>query len=195
MLLQVPHMLGLLLPLGMFVGMLLVYGRMYVDSEMTVLSACGMSTKKLTAYTMGIASIVLIIVALLNLYLSPKILGGKDRLYEFARSASIVDTIVPGRFQKVSGGKQVYYVEEVSRDRHTVNNVFIAQRAAKDDKPSHDWNVLSARHGYVKEDNHDRYFVLEDGTQYFGIPGERDYRIVKFGSLHTLIEVPRPKVP
>ena len=38
---RIPDFLPLIIPLGLFVGILLVYGRLYVDSEMTVLSACG----------------------------------------------------------------------------------------------------------------------------------------------------------
>ena len=37
MLLQIPRLLGYLLPLGLFIAILLVFGRMYVDNEMAVL--------------------------------------------------------------------------------------------------------------------------------------------------------------
>ena len=40
---RLPSFLELILPLGIFVGILLAYGRLYLDSEMTVLSASGVS--------------------------------------------------------------------------------------------------------------------------------------------------------
>src|SRR3546814_5551804 len=40
---RLPGFLQLILPLGLFLGILLAYGRLYLDSEMTVLSATGMS--------------------------------------------------------------------------------------------------------------------------------------------------------
>ena len=43
MLYRLPNFLEVVLPLGLFIGILLSYGRLYVDSEMTVMSACGMS--------------------------------------------------------------------------------------------------------------------------------------------------------
>src|SRR5690606_32550540 len=68
---RMPSFLELILPLGFFIGILLAYGRLYVDSEMTVLSACGMSERRLVGYTLTTAVIVATIVAILSLYVSP----------------------------------------------------------------------------------------------------------------------------
>jgi len=56
--LRLPSFLELILPLGMFIGILLAYGRMYVDSEMTVLQACGMSESRLVGYTLATGLVV-----------------------------------------------------------------------------------------------------------------------------------------
>ena len=40
---RLPGFLELIIPLGLFIGILMSYGRMYVESEMVVLSACGIS--------------------------------------------------------------------------------------------------------------------------------------------------------
>ena len=47
-----PGFLELILPLGFFIGILLAYGRMYLESEMTVLFACGVSDKQLLMKTL-----------------------------------------------------------------------------------------------------------------------------------------------
>ena len=47
---RLPGFLQLILPLGLFLGILLAYGRLYLESEMTVLSATGMSQRRLLAY-------------------------------------------------------------------------------------------------------------------------------------------------
>src|SRR3990167_6084438 len=52
LLFQLPVLLGLLLPLGLYLGILLGFGRMYADNEMTVLSACGFSQKQLLHVTL-----------------------------------------------------------------------------------------------------------------------------------------------
>jgi lipopolysaccharide export system permease protein len=46
---RLPGFLQLILPLGLFLGILLAYGRLYLESEMTVLSATGMSQQRLLA--------------------------------------------------------------------------------------------------------------------------------------------------
>lgn len=90
----------LILPLGLFLGILLAYGRLYLESEMTVLSATGMSQKRLLGYTMAPALLVAILVAWLSLFLAPQginqfalLLNKQDTLTEF-------DTLVPGRFRQ-----------------------------------------------------------------------------------------------
>ncbi|KKK97810.1 hypothetical protein LCGC14_2649040, partial [marine sediment metagenome] len=49
---RLPGFLELILPLAFFLAILLTYGRLYVQSEMTVMTACGMSPIQLVVYTM-----------------------------------------------------------------------------------------------------------------------------------------------
>ena len=55
---RIPGFLQLILPLGLFLGILLAYGRLYLDSEMTVLTATGMSEQRLLAYTLTPALLI-----------------------------------------------------------------------------------------------------------------------------------------
>ena len=55
---RLPGFVVLILPLGMFLGILLAYGRMYLDSEMAVLSATGISDRRILGYTQGPALLV-----------------------------------------------------------------------------------------------------------------------------------------
>jgi len=80
MMLEIPNLLGLLLPLGLFIALLLVYGRFYADNEMTVLEACGFSQARLLAITFCLASSVAAIIAVLMLWLSPKITLARDHI-------------------------------------------------------------------------------------------------------------------
>ena len=50
---RIPGFLQLILPLGLFLGVLLAYGRLYLESEMTVLTATGMSEQRLLSYTLA----------------------------------------------------------------------------------------------------------------------------------------------
>ena len=49
---RIPGFLEIILPLGFFLGILMAYGRLYLDSEMTVLTACGTSLRRLVMITL-----------------------------------------------------------------------------------------------------------------------------------------------
>ncbi|MBQ0711390.1 MAG: LptF/LptG family permease, partial [Porticoccus sp.] len=68
---RLPGFLELILPLAFFLGVLLTYGRLYVQSEMTVMTACGMSPLQLVVYTMIPSLLVAILVGWLSLEVGP----------------------------------------------------------------------------------------------------------------------------
>lgn len=112
---RIPGFLQLILPLGLFLGILLAYGRLYLESEMTVLTATGMSQTRLLGYTLVPAALIALIGALLSFSLTPMgvrevaaILQEQDALTEF-------DTLVPGRFQSMKDGVRVTYAEDLTR--------------------------------------------------------------------------------
>jgi len=59
---RIPGFLELILPLALFIGILLAYGRMYLESEMVVLHACGVSERQIIAQTMGAGLLMTVIV-------------------------------------------------------------------------------------------------------------------------------------
>lgn len=185
MLFQIPYLLGFLLPLGLFLGILLVYGRFYCDNEMTVLSACGFSDRQLLAITMKIAFIVMLLVSFITLWLWPKLLAYKDKLMAESDNATIIQTVMPGRFQADAAGHQVYYVEEVTRDKQHLSNIFIAEQKKEADgsyAKIGQWTIVSAAGGYVYRDpqSQAQYLVATDGYRYLGQPGAGDFHIAKF---------------
>jgi len=88
MTLEIPELLGLLLPLGLFIGILLAYGRLYVDSEMTVLFACGISRVRLIMITLSFSAVIMILVAAIMLFVEPKVKWYKDHIYAKVAVAS-----------------------------------------------------------------------------------------------------------
>ncbi|MFT0211881.1 LPS export ABC transporter permease LptF [Pseudomonas sp. F1_0610] len=189
---RIPGFLQLILPLGLFLGILLSYGRLYLESEMTVLTATGMSQQKLFCYTLAPAVFLAAIVAFLALYLSP--LGGtrveqllfqQDKMTEF-------DTLSPGRFQSIGDGSRVTYAESLSEDRNQLQNIFISERRnAIGGKKDAGISLLVAKYGHqeIREDGQ-RYLILNDGYRYDGKPGEADYRIIKYETYGVLLPSP-----
>ena len=54
---RIPSFLELTLPLAFFLAVLLSFGRLYVQNEMSVLKACGVSERRLMGYTLIIAAV------------------------------------------------------------------------------------------------------------------------------------------
>lgn len=71
MVFHLPGFMELILPLSFFLGILLAYGQLYMNSEITVMVACGMSPMRLLRVTLLPASVVAILVGLCSLWLTP----------------------------------------------------------------------------------------------------------------------------
>lgn len=180
---EIPNLLALLLPLGLFLGIILTYGRLYSDNELRVLHACGFSIKKLITLTLALASVVAVIVAILMLWINPGIAESKQKILASGSADNLLDTLMPGRFQVSSDGRRVAYVEKISRGRKEADNIFIAEQEKNAvDMTGTPWIVLSAIRGYQTTDPETKqsFIVADSGYRYAGTPGQNDYRIIKF---------------
>jgi len=191
---RLPGFLQLILPLGLFLGILLAYGRLYLESEMTVLAATGMSQQRLLLITLAPAALVSLLVAWLSFSLAPQgatqfslLINKQDAMTEF-------DTLVPGRFQALRDGTRVTYTEQLSDDRVNLGGVFISEkRMSSDQSKDRGITVLVAEKGHqeVRNDG-SRYLILENGYRYDGNPGEANYRAIKYDTYGALL--PKPDI-
>lgn len=185
---RLPSFLELIIPLGFFIGILLAYGRLHVDSEMTVLSACGMSERRLVGYTLVCAVFVAAIVALFSMYISPKGVQASEALFAEQRSRTEFETLKPARFHKLSGRDGVSYAQGVSDDKKQLQKVFLAGSGDTDERLS----VLTAATGetVINRATGKRYLVLKDGYQYRGQPGDADFEVITFARYSQYVPEP-----
>jgi lipopolysaccharide export system permease protein len=191
---RIPGFLQLILPLGLFLGILLAYGRMYLDSEMTVLSATGMSPQRLFVYSLAPATLVALLAGWLSLGLAPQGVEHVARIINQQSAMTELDTLVPGRFQSMRNGSRVTYTEELSEDRSSLSGVFISetQLTRKGDK-ERGISVLVAESGRQEiQADGSRYLILQNGYRYDGNPGQADYRAIKYDTYGVLL--PKPEV-
>jgi len=191
---RIPGFLQLILPLGLFLGFLLAYGRLYLDSEMTVLSATGVSQQRLTAYSMAPALIVALLVGWLSLGLAPQGVASVARILNEQDALTELDTLVPGRFQSLRDGSRVTYSQELSADRSELRGVFMSEkRFSSDGTSERGITVLVAESGRQEiQADGSRYLILENGYRYDGEPGEADYRAIQYDTYGVLL--PKPEV-
>lgn len=180
MMLELPNLIGLLLPLGFYVALLIAYGRLYADSEMTVLQACGYGPIQLLKHSFAMASVVAFIVMIIMLWASPFIAVERAKLLRTTGIQTLIKTIVPGQFREVQGGKQVFYVENMNPGHTVANHVFMARFSEK--KTRGEWDVLWADKAFAEKDplTSEDYIIFQDGKAYQGIPGQADYQVAEF---------------
>ena len=116
----------MILPLGLFIGTLLSLGRLYAESEMVVLRACGVGPGKLATYIMVPALVVMSCVGVL----SAGDAEGSARaqvLLDNPRSAEGLHLLNEGRFRKQRRGDYVTYTERID-DSGLMHNIFVFER-------------------------------------------------------------------
>ncbi|AHE66417.1 LPS export ABC transporter permease LptF [Legionella oakridgensis] len=190
MMLELPNLMGLLLPLGFYVAILIAYGRLYAESEMTVLQACGYGPRQLLKHSMIMASIVTIIVTVIMIWVSPVIAIERAKLLRTSGVQTLIQTIVPGRFREIRNGEQVFYVEKMNPSHTVAQNVFMARLTEKEGKQQ--WDILWADKAFAKMDEKtaEDYVIFQDGKAYQGVPGQADYQVAEFEHYQTRLPHP-----
>lgn len=181
---EVPFLLAMLLPLGLYIGILLTYGRLYSENEMSIMQMNGFAARQLLRLTAIIALVVAGFVLILMLWVNPSVSAKRQQVMTSDEATlHLVQTMIPGRFQVSPDGKQVMYVEKLSLDRERAENVFMAQEKNNpDDSSQSSWMLVYADQGYQATDKAtaDPFFVTKNGFRYEGTPGQNDYKIIQY---------------
>jgi lipopolysaccharide export system permease protein len=174
----------LLLPLGLYLGVLLTFSRWYRDSEMTVLLACGVSLPQLLRPVLALSAVVALITAGAAFYVTPYAEHAIDALRTESARRSDIAGITPGTFTESGAGRRVVYAEDAAPGGG-LTQIFISNPAQTHPR------IILARLGHsVVDKRGDRFIVLSDGWAYEGAPGDAEYRIVRFDTYMVRMETP-----
>lgn len=185
---RLPGFLELILPISFFLAILLAYGRLYVDSEMVVLQACGMSPARLMGLTLVLALIVMTATGVLSLWLKPLGEARVEQLFTRQQNLTEFDTLVPGRFQNLRSGERVTYTQQLADDG-TLRDLFMHELEGRFDYGLQGGATIRADSGETRVDEHgNRFLVLRDGTRYDGRPGDEAWRVIQYEEYGQLIE-------
>ncbi|MFT2110860.1 LPS export ABC transporter permease LptF [Marinomonas sp. 2405UD68-3] len=188
---HIPSFIQMILPLAFFLSLLLAYGRLYVENEMSVLFSCGISKIKLTGYTLGIATLVTILNAFVTFWVAPASEYKIEQASQQQDQLTVFDFIKPGRFQ--GSGQQTTYVTSLTPNEGWMNDVFISDsvRVENQDVP------VQTLASYVEQvtinsegEEGANYLVFKNGTRYEGTPGKNNYKITTFDTYAVRLEEP-----
>ena len=165
------------IPVALFLAAMLALGRLYRDSEMTTLMACGVGPWQIYRPILTIAMALAVVLALLSLQVEPWSERMTDLIRSYGQHNAQVGSFASGSFKQDRQGRGVLYATGVSDNGHELRDVFIAgpNRERED--------VVSAASGtrIMTGDHSAGTLVLHDGYRYEGTPGKADFRIVQFG--------------
>ncbi len=176
--------LSILLPIGAFLAVMLSLGRMSSDNELTVMSACGISSLRIMRNVLLFAGTIAVIVAVLSLLVVPGVLSDRYELQEKAKISANTTGLIAGSFKESEDGDWTFYSQGLSANKQFMENVFI--EIEREDKPL----IFRSETGHFEIDSQtgDKFLVLEDGYRYEGKAGDQDFTIAQFGSHSLLIE-------
>jgi lipopolysaccharide export system permease protein len=189
--LKVPDLAGMMLPLSLFLGVLLAYGRIYADNEMTVLHACGVSEWYVVRVTLVLAFVTAIFTGIFTLYLAPMASEYQYQVKDELAADSGLSSLVAGRFQKTGNENAVVFIHDKNRDDNSFDKVFVAQ--LPDENHTEDSvinsSIVYAKKGQVfEEDSGSQRLVLSEGMRYHKDAINGEFQSVAFDKYYIQIQ-------
>ena len=122
---NLPYFLELILPLAFFIALMLVFGRLYVDQEMAVINASGVSRGKLARLMTPLILVLFVGEAALSIVGKPWGVRSSETIWQQQALMSAFDLIRPNEF--ISSGNYHLYVGSLSEDRKQLQDVVLIQ--------------------------------------------------------------------
>jgi lipopolysaccharide export system permease protein len=177
--------LAVLLPVGLLLGVVLAFGRMYHDSEMAAALSCGVGPSRIYGPILALTAVVTALLAWLTLWVSP---GAAARVYDLrneAARAGQFSVIAPGKFRSFGGGSTVLYAESAAPDG-SLERVFVKRNRGN----RYEIAVARRARHEISADGSLHTMTLYDGERYEGIPGRAQFRIVRFRENVIPVRIP-----
>jgi lipopolysaccharide export system permease protein len=162
-LLKIAIALEVLLPTTLYLSVVIALGRMYQDSEMTALSACGMSKARVLRPVFFVSLVIAVIVSCLSLYIRPWAYSQFFLLRSQAKANFDLTRMKGGTFYEIEDGARVIFAEKVDQQKDRAKRVFIrterddnlqviyAEKASQVREPTTGKEIIVFTNGYLYE--------------------------------------------
>ena len=179
--------LTLLVPIGLFLGIVLALGRLYHESEMTAMTACGVGPLRIYKPIALLSVVVAALLAVLSFRVVPAAWQKSQDLRVAALRAAQFGALEPGRFRSFAGGDAVFYAERIG-ERGELFDVFVQRNVGDKIEVAMAQRAVQRGAGQAEQ-----LFILYDGRRYEGVPGAADWRIVEFREHGIPVQLPDTK--
>lgn len=195
--LQIPAVAGFLLPLSLFIGIILVFGRLYSESEMAAIRSIGVGEVDLMKNLLPMACILALIAGGLSFGLTPwASYQAKARLLKEEAEARF-GAFAPGQFQQNKSRAEVAFVNSKNSSGE-IESIFVVSGV---DKQHAEMTIQVAKNGYLAKSQQDSttgallssHMVLEDGASYKLNKLQNNWEVSQYASYYMRIQQPEPK--
>jgi lipopolysaccharide export system permease protein len=176
--------LTVLVPIGLFLGTVLALGRLYHESEMTALTACGVGPLGVYRALAPLLLVAAALLAVLSLRVVPDAVRRAQEIRIEALRAAQFGALEPGRFRTFASGDAVFYAEKVTEGGQ-LERVFVQRRNGERVEIA-----VAARAEQRGAGQAEQMFVLFDGRRYEGVPGRTEWRIAEFAEHGIPVRMP-----
>ena len=173
-----------LMPVAVFLAVLLGLSRLARDRELTAVSVAGGVRRVELVSIFQFSLLFSLIVFATSFYISPWAAQNTEELRTRAEVEADTTGIAAGKFNEMSKGERVIYIEQSSNDSARMENVFLQARQGQQTSVI---NSSSASYGGMEVSN-GRFILFENGRRYTGSRDSLDYRITRYRTYAVLVE-------
>lgn len=164
-----------LLPVTLYLALLWLLGRLNRDHEALAIGASGIGLWQLYRAIAGPVLLAAVLVAILSFHLVPYTAQSGYRLRAEAQQDIDAGALTPGRFHTLRSGRWLVYAQRAGAAEGELDDVFIH---VQQDSGA---QVMVAKHARLqRQPGAERMLVLREGYRYDGVPGQADYRVLKY---------------
>lgn len=165
----------MLIPLSLLLGILLAFGRLYKDSEMTAVMSAGLGPMQWYRPLLLVAVPTTLLMIYLTLFIIPSVVEHRDEMMTEVKNRAELSTLFAGRFNQSRAGNAIFFLESQTEDGKVMDHVFYQQ--VRNGIAQVD--IAKRARNYHDENKRD-YMVMESGTHYEGEPGSALYTITEY---------------
>jgi lipopolysaccharide export system permease protein len=177
--------LMVVVPISMLLAAMLALGRLYHESEMSAVRACGIGPERLYLPVYALALPVAAVLAWLTFVVGPEARNGAEELRGRGMRDAEFGALAPGTFRTYAGGTAVFFAESSGGDGRLIH-VFMQHHAGE--------RVEVATAAWAEQrvlaGGRTQVVVLHDGERIEGIPGQPGFRRIRFAEHGIPVVVP-----
>ncbi len=179
--------LAVIVPVATLLAVMMALGRLYHESEMAAIRACGMGPERLYLPVLAFAGVVALGLSALAFDLGPAAYAKAQEVRQTAIREAEFGRLEAGKFRSFAGGSAVFYAERADA-AGTLYNVFLQRQVGDRVEVA---TAARAVHR-IEEGGRLHVVVLYDGERLEGVPGEAGFRRLRFAEHGIPVRIPEP---